>query len=462
MISRWSEMKSHSSHFARAVVLIVLSMICGHLFVKPLAAQEPEPRRPSRPVVFYELLNLIAEDTSKTRLDVNARILHTFFVFVRSEKDPRDFIARGEISVEVLDSLEHSVARQIRRRELHRAELKSEEPTPEGFINENFSFTLSPGSYKVVFEVTDLESKRTMSDKKLKELKNFFPVSRAITDPLFVERVESVGDSTARVFPVNLGGDTEFGKDFEVLLQTADEHATGAIIHYTLYKLDEGKKRTPVMSDSTGPSPGLENRRLVPLTGDALVYELRPDSQLRGVTTYLIHIKADTLQWGAYSFSFNEKGKPPGGRPFEIRWLDMPLTLADPLLSSQALEYLMPRADFADFMKKSDEEMRKQFTEFWKKRDPTPSTAFNEAMAEYYRRCDYALEHFATLSRPNGIKSDRGKIYILYGPPTRKERQFVPNSPPREIWSYENLAMRFTFIDESRSGNYTLLSSEKI
>jgi hypothetical protein len=83
-------------------------------------------------------------------------------------------------------------------------------------------------------------------------------------------------------------------------------------------------------------------------------------------------------------------------------------------------------------------------------------------MAEYYQRCDYALENFGTLRQANGIKTDRGKIYILYGPPAKTERLLTPGTPPKEIWYYDNLGMKFIFVDESRAGNYKLLSSEKL
>jgi GWxTD domain-containing protein len=130
--------------------------------------------------------------------------------------------------------------------------------------------------------------------------------------------------------------------------------------------------------------------------------------------------------------------------------------------ATEALQYLMSANEFEEFMKLSDEEMKKQLEIFWKKRDPTPKTAYNEAMAEYYQRCDYALENFRTLSHADGIKTDRGKIYVLYGPPTKTDRFLTPNTSPKEIWYYDNLQLKFVFIDESRSGNYKLLSSEKL
>jgi GWxTD domain-containing protein len=61
-----------------------------------------------------------------------------------------------------------------------------------------------------------------------------------------------------------------------------------------------------------------------------------------------------------------------------------------------------------------------QFIEqFWLRRDPTPDTAENEFKEEHYRRIAYANERFA--SGIPGWKSDRGRIYIAFGPPDERE-----------------------------------------
>jgi GWxTD domain-containing protein len=72
------------------------------------------------------------------------------------------------------------------------------------------------------------------------------------------------------------------------------------------------------------------------------------------------------------------------------------------------------------FMQLSNEEEREQFIEaFWQRRNPDPDSEDNEFKDEHYRRIAYANEHF-----PAGIpgwKTDRGRIYIVYGPPDEIE-----------------------------------------
>lgn len=81
---------------------------------------------------------------------------------------------------------------------------------------------------------------------------------------------------------------------------------------------------------------------------------------------------------------------------------------------------------------KTDDE-REQFIEsFWLRRDPDPDTDVNEYREEYYQRIAYANEHFT--SGIPGWKTDRGRIYIMFGPPHEKESHPSGGSYDRPIW----------------------------
>src|SRR5712692_3919031 len=69
----------------------------------------------------------------------------------------------------------------------------------------------------------------------------------------------------------------------------------------------------------------------------------------------------------------------------------------------------------AAFKQLSNDEERDQFIEaFWQRRDPTPDTEENEYKEEHYQRIAYANEHFA--AGIPGWKTDRCRMYIMYGP----------------------------------------------
>lgn len=81
---------------------------------------------------------------------------------------------------------------------------------------------------------------------------------------------------------------------------------------------------------------------------------------------------------------------------------------------------------------KTDDE-REQFIEsFWLRRDPDPDTDSNEYREEYYQRIAYANEHFT--SGIPGWKTDRGRIYIMFGAPHQKESHPSGGSYDRPIW----------------------------
>lgn len=81
---------------------------------------------------------------------------------------------------------------------------------------------------------------------------------------------------------------------------------------------------------------------------------------------------------------------------------------------------------------KTDDE-REQFIEsFWLRRDPDPDTDSNEYREEYYQRIAYANEHFT--SGIPGWKTDRGRMYIMFGPPHQKESHPSGGSYDRPVW----------------------------
>ena len=87
----------------------------------------------------------------------------------------------------------------------------------------------------------------------------------------------------------------------------------------------------------------------------------------------------------------------------------------------QDVAYIITDEERAAFKSLQTDEEREHFIEqFWQRRDPTPGTDYNEFKAEHYRRIAYANEQFAFRELP-GWKTDRGRIYITYGPPDEKE-----------------------------------------
>src|SRR5215467_1941574 len=147
----------------------------------------------------------------------------------------------------------------------------------------------------------------------------------------------------------------------------------------------------------------------------------------------------------------------------------------------QDVTYIITAEERAAWKRLKTDEEREAFIEsFWLRRDPTPDTIDNEYRDEHYERIAYANEHYA--SGIPGWKTDRGRIYIMYGKPDEieshpsggtydrpiEEGGGTTSTFPFEIWRYRYIEgigneVLLEFVDPSMSGEYrmTIDPSEK-
>ena len=139
--------------------------------------------------------------------------------------------------------------------------------------------------------------------------------------------------------------------------------------------------------------------------------------------------------------------------------------------------YIITDEEKKAFKKLATDEEREQFIEaFWRRRDPDPDTDENEYKEEYYERIAYANQHFT--SGIPGWKTDRGRIYIMFGPPHEKESHPAgglydrpayhgggsTTTYPFEIWFYRHIpgvgsGVEIEFVDPTGSGEYRIARS---
>jgi GWxTD domain-containing protein len=110
---------------------------------------------------------------------------------------------------------------------------------------------------------------------------------------------------------------------------------------------------------------------------------------------------------------------------------------------------------------KTDEEREKFIEQFWLRRDPVTGTPENEFKQEHYRRIAYANQRFGTTSGRPGWRTDRGHMYIVYGPPDEIESHPGGTQRPygTEVWLYRHVEslgdnLTVTFIDRTGTGDY--------
>ncbi|MBS1842098.1 MAG: GWxTD domain-containing protein [Acidobacteria bacterium] len=136
--------------------------------------------------------------------------------------------------------------------------------------------------------------------------------------------------------------------------------------------------------------------------------------------------------------------------------------------------YILTKEERDAFYRLGTNEEREQYIEIlWQRRNPNPDSATNEFKEEHYRRIAYANEHFS--SGIPGWKTDRGHVYIVWGPPEEIESHPTGGTYDRpmwqgggstptynwELWRYRHMEsvgdnIELEFVDPSGSGEYHL------
>jgi GWxTD domain-containing protein len=118
------------------------------------------------------------------------------------------------------------------------------------------------------------------------------------------------------------------------------------------------------------------------------------------------------------------------------------------------VQYIMTSEERKIFLELPDSDKDRFIDEFWERRNPNPDADGNAFKTEYEARVRRADELFRGEGKP-GYLTDRGRIYILFGPPM--DRLTYPMDSEgfcREVWYYG--AFPVIFIDEHCQGQFFL------
>ncbi len=167
-----------------------------------------------------------------------------------------------------------------------------------------------------------------------------------------------------------------------------------------------------------------------------------------------------------------KKGDKPQDKAKNLKKLQKELDTPYKKWLQEEVPYIISDEERAAFLQLQTNEEREQFIEaFWQRRDPTPDTVENEFKEEHYRRIAYANERFA--SGIPGWRTDRGRIYIIWGKPDEIESHptgGMYNRPDSEgggqtsTYAFEQWRYRYLdgignnviieFVDPSGTGEY--------
>ncbi|MGA7160575.1 MAG: GWxTD domain-containing protein [Bacteroidota bacterium] len=451
------------------ILLIVWGLLCLWGRFSYLKAQDEERERygeegrsrerSAMSVVSFEP-HMFAADSGSVRVDILYRVRFDFFVFTRDfSANVPSYRAHGELLIELIDSTDTSVSRKVQAITLDVPDNEITQLRLQ-YYQGAASFVVHPGRFTTVYHLEDNESRREFEDRKqILRVAPFRPDAVVQSTVMFVEPPIRP-DIERRFTALNDNNAAQFSKNTGTFL-TIKEGIAPVTVRYSLTQfLPEDKERIVVQPETTATATVFHHSllRLDPTISGNVEYVL--DSNATTATVYFPLVTAQ-LKQGEYTARIKISANDTAtlNKEFVIRWRDMPLSLYDLDFAVTAMRYITTDSEYDDLRSGSRESRIKKFGDFWAKRNTVRGSAYNEMMAVYFQRVDYAFANFKTLKEENGVLTDRGKIYILFGKPSHIERSLAPGGPPREVWTYASLNKEFIFEDPSRQGNYKLIAS---
>jgi GWxTD domain-containing protein len=295
-----------------------------------------------------------------------------------------------------------------------------------------FEFQLPPDEYLFRIRLLDLNSNRTRSQQRKKTVRMFEKNKLEVSDVLFVMQSDTGDIKPENVIP---SFRIPIQEKIFVYAEVIGPGNTNVIRIESTLKQKSGKEGYN-FSQEVIPKQEI-TQVFLQVNKQSMV---RGENQLSLKVTNEGHSKAvrKDLQFVAGIQAFE-------GLPVE--------DMIGPLV------YVTDGNDWKKLNNASEEEQDSVFKTFWDKRDPSPGSSENELFNEFYRRVDLVNRNFS-YTRKEGWRTDRGRVFIVFGPPDRVERG-TPTSYSQgdyEVWYYEELREKFVFYDEYGFGDFRLVS----
>lgn len=367
---------------------------------------------------------------SNARLDVWAIVPYAALTF-RSH-DTAGFTARYTLSLVLRDSLNRSVRQFSRRRTLSASTYAIAQGATAAFDRVQTVFHLLPGSYTVTVTVADEFGGREYRIVRQYTVPDYRHAELALSSILLASRVEERADKplVTPFFAENLA--QLEGSPFAVLELLSRREADSLTVTTQLLTTEQ----SPLGQLYRGTVSVKAGRRvlILPLT--------LPPELPSG--TLLLRVR---LEGAGIPLTQSE-------RSVRFRWVFWGRTVENLEQAIQQLRYVATQREI-DSIESAPTlmEKKRRFESFWIALDPTPATLRNEAFEEYYNRIEQANRLFR--SYMEGWLTDRGMVYIIFGPPLRRE-QFQTDGRQYERWTYAD--REFLFVDYTGFGDYRLLT----
>jgi len=349
-------------------------------------------------------------------------IAYDLFQFIKIDNI---FQARFELSITIIKGKNEIIYDAIVNRTIEVTNFKRTNSKTD-FYKEIFKVDLEPGSYTAILTISDKSSSEPL---KMIHKFDILPSIRS-TEVLFYKTNRTFSPDSVVLSPVI----SNTNKLLSTIIEYYPKDSTSII--KTKYQISNTTGKI-VYSDSLTTKSG-NYRQLSTLMPTELPFG---QYSLDILSSY-----ADTV--------ITTSAK------FRIQWtMQTSAMKPDFNISVGLLKYLISKTEWKKLEKMSQTQQQNYVESYWKKIDPDPQTTNNPLQNEFYKRTAHANANFA-YSDKNGWQSDRGRTYILYGPPSNIERPASPTGRNQryELWTYNSINRKFLFIDKHNNGKYELVS----
>lgn len=439
--------------------------------------------RQSRSRIYYEAFALPGKG-EKEVLVVAFKIPNDRLIYMRHHEGEADqeFRAAVDVTVELFQGSQR-VDEIVWKSETFAASYE-ETDDPSRAISGAVAFRVESGNYGYRILLNDMNTEHTSTSfVRPVQVPNYD--DGALGKAIIAGDVDEA-DLFHSVKLANFGGDARFGeRAVAVVPLTLGPEVSDPTILWTLRRLDpvavekEMKRRQKMakeerrkQSDGEIPPKMYKPRTLegglpvdsgsvsfdeliavvpsvaVDIVPDKVRLTAATDADTERYYVALIDLHGEKLENGAYALDLQIAGIDSARTTtqFATHWPDMPFSLYDIDVAIKNLKFIVDKNQIKALKSGSKEDKIVAFTAFWKERDPTPESAYNELMVEYYRRLDFAAMEYRTGAgfAANGLKTDRARYYIVFGPPDDLSRFFPASGGVLETWSYTD-GRKFVF-----------------
>lgn len=469
-----------STYFIPAIILLLLiSSVCD-IQAQRNARYQKLSISGERPSQFFDFVILPGETDGVVEFVSVFSLSYRNLPFKKfnqsgSSSTERAFFSPANLNMEIFNSNKEQLQRQDDKvsvegmepagrsfwEDTAYAETYEQTQSELAFLQGHIGMELKPGIYTYVLQMKRGErSDSQLSRTRTIRLESYSDMK--VGNVLLGEELSSDQQGEPQLTLMSMGKNVKYGSDFYALayIPNYDSEASYRIEVNTL-KESRGNTTVGQQVFSHTLESGNIRINIKPklVTSGEKKNTLRLASDPDGFTYALVKIPNSTFENASYRLTVNQanSSESVSETGFRSMWIDMPRSLLSLDTATDMLRYIVEDETLDNLSEGSREERERKFRAFWEKRDPTPDTQYNELMAEYYRRIDYAYQNFST-SNKIGYESDQGEVYIKFGPPKDIKRKFPTDGATVEIWTYPD--REFVFRATSGFGDFRLVSSE--